>query len=65
MIAKEVQKIKINIMRNYQTETTPNGGVVQISNPNKNGYVQDFKTFAEKSAMLNYLKPIEDLIKGY
>jgi hypothetical protein len=58
MIAKEVQKIKINIMRNYQTSTNTQGGVIHKTVPIKTGYNQEFKTFAEKSAMLNYLKPI-------
>jgi hypothetical protein len=51
-------------MRNSQI---PPGAqvVIQKTVPIKTGYNQDFKTFAEKSAMLNYLKPIEDLIKGY
>ncbi len=65
MIAKELQKIKVNIMRNYQTSANTQGGVIQKTVPVKTGYNQDFKTFAEKSAMLNYLKPIEDIIKAY
>jgi hypothetical protein len=54
-------------MRNYQVCSSVGGsqGVIQKTLPIKAGYNQDFKTFAEKSAMLNYLKSIEDLIKGY
>jgi hypothetical protein len=52
-------------MRNYQTSANTQGGVVQKTVPVKTGYNQEFKTFADKSVMLNYLKPIEDIIKAY
>jgi hypothetical protein len=45
-------------MRNYQTAGTATGGVIQRTNPINTGYGQDYKTFAEKSVMLNYLRPI-------
>jgi hypothetical protein len=40
MIAKEVQKIKINIMRNYQTTANTQGGVIHKTVPIKTGYNQ-------------------------
>lgn len=65
-IAQEIQKIKISIMRSSnQSGVQSNGGVFQRSNQSIANKSMEGNKQNEKSTMLNYLKPIEELIRGY